>query len=1127
MTSYDRPCFRKWRLLALAFFVLLCSVDFVVALSNRNHSLEWQILTWRNYSSQIRLHPRIILFVTVPWSGEARSLMKELSNLSAYKKERVHLPKLMVIYRNTDKVLADILGATKETTVFCYHYSVSYKYQGRLRVHNILSSFDHLVSLQPEDLLLKTLNTAGDLKAFLGSTDKSVLLLEFCGWSAKLLAKGSNRNESSFHVQDATENGVILGTHLHGETSTTLPSKGKINEKGLRNEKLTCEVKNGPNGIPWLERFSLANDSAPPLDSEFMTSGAGISCTFDEFQQFESFFSKFTTTAREFFLPPERQRFGLVSDRALLSTLGVSGSDSYSWLVMLYYAGCPSCTETLKRGEDLSRVLQMHHSPAIELEGEGHDLEPALPMDKPSVILFVDRSSESLDIRQKSLDALITFREIALQNELFHQRAGQHSLNFRAYSSIPSKGVSRSLSNPIGNERGEFSTATQMVKFKDKMAVMIINEDGKVALNNIAAGEQFQSVNDILGHLLQPKKEAKLSILAKELGFQLLSDDFEVKQVDLLPTQTETAQSVEVEVPSEIPKEEIVESAIYPGKYDLPDTASTTAVQREELAGVTFVRPSPYQKEMGGYVEEGSQFISVKLDRALMTGENSIPKVMSLEEESSVQIGQQVGQKIEHQKFRGCFFFSDGGYQLLRALSGGSEIPSMLILDPISQKHYIFPEEVFSYSSLVNFLDGFSNGSLNSYKHSETIIKSPREPIHPPFLNLDFHEVDSIPRVTALTFSELVQGYNQLDSQNVGHAWMKDVLVLFSNSWCGFCQRAELVIREVYRALKGYVNVLQNGPRNGESRHIHITGKSKDAILNELPQIFLMDCTLNDCNSLLESMGQKELYPTLVLFPAGKKNAIFYKGDMVVTNVIKFVADHGSNSFISEVIMWNGAEKRVVSSYLSKNESPIPVDENDPFVKRNYHEITFNDMTPAEILENNQVGSYTSEDPYKASPHVLVGSVLTATDMLLSAPPFDKSVVLIVKADRSTGFQGLIINKHISWDTLQELNDGLELLKKAPLSFGGPVLAEGMPLVSLSRVVTKPGYPEVLPSVYFLDQLATIKAVEGLNSGNQTVEDYWFFFGCSGWAWNQLFYEIAEGAWHVNNEHGQLDWPQR
>ena len=41
---------------------------------------------------------------------------------------------------------------------------------------------------------------------------------------------------------------------------------------------------------------------------------------------------------------------------------------------------------------------------------------------------------------------------------------------------------------------------------------------------------------------------------------------------------------------------------------------------------------------------------------------------------------------------------------------------------------------------------------------------------------------------------------------------------------------------------------------------------------------------------------QREIYPALVLFPAETKNALSFEGDMAVTDVIKFIAGHGSNS---------------------------------------------------------------------------------------------------------------------------------------------------------------------------------------------------------------------------------------
>lgn len=41
---------------------------------------------------------------------------------------------------------------------------------------------------------------------------------------------------------------------------------------------------------------------------------------------------------------------------------------------------------------------------------------------------------------------------------------------------------------------------------------------------------------------------------------------------------------------------------------------------------------------------------------------------------------------------------------------------------------------------------------------------------------------------------------------------------------------------------------------------------------------------------------QREVYPALLLFPAARKKAILYKGDLAVTDVIRFVAEQGSNA---------------------------------------------------------------------------------------------------------------------------------------------------------------------------------------------------------------------------------------
>jgi putative AlgH/UPF0301 family transcriptional regulator len=83
-----------------------------------------------------------------------------------------------------------------------------------------------------------------------------------------------------------------------------------------------------------------------------------------------------------------------------------------------------------------------------------------------------------------------------------------------------------------------------------------------------------------------------------------------------------------------------------------------------------------------------------------------------------------------------------------------------------------------------------------------------------------------------------------------------------------------------------------------------------------------------------------------------------------------------------------------------------------------------------------------------------------------------------------------------------------------------------MPLVALTRRAVGGQYPEVAPGTYFLGQSATLHEIEEISSGNQCVSDYWFFLGFSSWGWEQLFDEIAQGAWNLSEHKKEpLDWP--
>ncbi|GAV66933.1 DUF179 domain-containing protein, partial [Cephalotus follicularis] len=1087
-------------LLALFLIILTSSSSSSPTVDSESNGIgEWQILTKQNFSSQIRLHTNILLFVTLPWSGESRSLMKDLSESLTKRKDELASLKLMFMYRNTEKTVADAIGATEEITILYYHHSVSYKYLGKLGAPNILHSIYPYLSLSPEQLPLTAINSQDDLSMFLDSTDKAVLLFDFCGWTPTLLAKLNN---------NVTQKG------FNRETDRTPTPREKDNQKGMENGKLKCGIENGFSGIPWLGDFCMLNDSDPFRSTETIKPGVGMSCTFEEFKQFDSFFSKFMTIAREHFLPPERHRFGMVSEASLISSLGVR--DPGSWSAMLYFTGCPSCSKILKESNDIKSALKMDSSLVKELE-DGQDLEPDLPSNEASVLLFVDRSSDSLEARRKSKEALDVYRRLALHYQMSYQMDHQNYTRPEKFSAQAYQVLERTSGHP-GLKL--FQTA-QRIKLKDKMSIMIMTDGKHVNLDDIVPDLQGTTLHGVVEMLLQKKKEAKLSSLAKEVGFNLLSDDVDIKISDESPSQTE--------VESSPPDEVYFTNIVAPNKYQLSHRTSMGTLEHVDESKPTGVEPFSLYQEKKTSFDASKLLLSADSDHQVLDNKLGITtEGMMTEGETSSQ------EQLHFQGFRGSFFFCDGNYRLLKALTGRSIIPSLVIVDPISQRHYVFSKsENFSYSSMVDFLHGFLNGSLLPYQRSESIRRDHREAAHPPFVTLDFREVDSIPQVTTHTFTELVLGFNQSNIKDTAHdfnqsniedthhAWNEDVLVLFSTSWCGFCQRMELVVREAYRAIKGYMKMLNSGSRN-EQTEFRADNLEHDIL--KPPLIYLLDCTLNDCNSILKSINQKEVYPALILFPAERKNAVSYKGDMTVADILKFIANYGSNSQCLRIPR-TLAEKGGRNQEFFKDSSGSANPEEAPTVN-DFHEVLLKNRAPKRDVKYNLIKSQTSRNSHESAFHVVVGSILIATDKLLNAHPFDKSQILIVKVDQNTGFQGLIFNKHISWDTLHELQEGLELLKEAPLSFGGPVIERRMPLVALTRRAVKDQLPEVLPSVYFLDQLATVHESEVLKSGNQSITDYWFFLGYSSWGWSQLINELSDGAWNLSDHNvGQFGWP--
>ncbi|KAJ4822825.1 hypothetical protein Tsubulata_015827 [Turnera subulata] len=1156
----------KWRTLPfLAAFAIIVASTTVAG--ETDGVGQWQILTKLNFSSQIRLHPHILLLVSVPWSGESRALMRDVTDAIVSKEEEFGSLKLMYMHRNSEKMLADAIGAsaTEGLTVLYYHSSLSYRYKGKLNARNILSSIRPYLPISNEDIPLKRLSSVEEVNEFVKSTDKAVILHEFCGWTAKLLAE-VKKNESEIAVDskgfDEGRNG-----------SSAAGGGGKENLKGRDSESMTCGGENGFGGIPWIGGFSSVNDSVPIEEigsDENSEPVGGVFCSHEEFQRFESFFPRFMTVTRELFLPPERHRFGLVSEKLLSSPLGVQ--DYGSWSVVIHFKGCPSCSMALKEGDDLERVIQMDTTISVsslpvllgtlyqnlkmvnfenKLDADGQDVRPTVPAKRPSMLLFVDRSSDLSETKRKSEEALDTFRDLALHytsNDLAFNQNKENPARFSVQSF-------QEYRLPSMHPKLKLSPTARKIKLKDKMSIMIVNEGRQTILGNIASDLQGSSLNEILTYVLQKQGERKLSSVAKEMGFQLLSNDLDIKvpgNVGKLPVEAEVESKEDSVISS---KETLVSINVDlhkdPSIYldEKPQTGDIkTSFRSDEVSNIHessqpdgIKTSSQDDEEKTTYVDESRHLLSTKSDQLILDHEMHTSEGMKEDEKISSNFDNLGETLLNSQTFEVSFFFSDGDDRLLRELTGDTNIPSLVAIDPSLQQHHVFPkQEGLNYRSMEDFLHRFLNGSLLLYQRSESDPRSSREGIHPPFVNMDFHEADSIPKVAVHSFTEQVLGFNQSDNNKISNAWNEDVLVLFGNSWCGFCQRMDLVVREVYRAIKGYMNILKSESGDGET--VFGGDNAKSSTL-KLPKIYRMDCTLNDCSWILRSLDQREVYPALLFFPAETKTGISYEGALTVAEVVRFMADHGSNSrhltgekvfpialkIFSLVdylgIISTASNKRVRNHDVFLDKSPITVDEDALAAKDQSLEVLLKNLPVKTTVEHEESVPRVTKSSHGTAPRVMVGSILVATEKLPA--PFDKSMILIVKADQSTGFQGLIYNKPLGWDSLHKLEEELEVLKEAPLSFGGPLINPGLPLVSLTRGAVTGEHPEVAPGVYFLDQLSTYRVIEELKSGNHSLIDYWFFLGFSSWSWDQLFDEIALGAWNLNDSFEVQEQPSK
>ncbi|KAG2537396.1 hypothetical protein PVAP13_9NG293200 [Panicum virgatum] len=990
---------------------------------------EWQILTRANFSSQIRLHPHVLVIATMPWYGESRALMADIEHLVGSDEELGRL-KLMVVYRNSEKLLTDAIGATEGIKVVYYQHSMQFKYQGKLRARDILSSTRHIMSLKHEETPFEVLHTKEDVETFIESTDKSIILYESCGWFTRLAHghAGSNQTYEVASSNNHTENGLsFVGADESGGKAifpTNRPSIILFIDRLSHSSKVRDESKfvikllrqYVQNNYPFHVSTRVLSSSTSKTSSEVVDSlrNTGISDSHSESGRLSAWASKLMA----------------LGDK--MSVMVVNDGDNILYRTSSHDSGSNPLYDVL------TKLL--------------HKTRPGHRLKKTRINLVTKDVGPNM---------LSDDSKIQVVNSL----SAQESEYKRVHNSVA---TSDNSNDDIAEVSVDENTAEETEYIDDGQAPSILEKTPATYPYENDNDNDNDLESDVAEVEDQSKSEAsdRSPDLQEDVSFNAYSSG-EVEGIlhkrIVEKTVTETFESDERNMHAD--QEESVSS------NEQDDGSSVLDKKFRKNENVIY-------EENTCNLHEGSEESDTRCPHHATCSSSCSPV------KDDTDFTEHVTSSISDDRFAGSFYFSDGGYRLLKTLTGGSRIPSL------------------------NYLDSFTNGSLPSYYHVTSLAISSKELPRPPFVNHDFHEANSIPQLTTNSFCPLVFGSAGCDSksevpfsntENLSSGWNKDVMVLFSNSWCGFCQRAELVVRELHRSFKSFSSYSDSSSANAQDVQVHAEGKNEKYAMKGFPVIYMIDCPSNECHHLLKSAGMEELYPTLLLFPAENKSAIAYEGGMSVAHLIEFLESHVSNSrhlLEYKGYMW---KKRMAT----QQDAPQAIQ---------FH------------ISDKGSGSVGSDLPSHSD--VITGSILTATDKLGTTVPFDNAKVLIVSSDSHGGFHGLIINKRLSWGIFKNLDSSMEPIKYAPLFYGGPVVVQGYHLVSLSRVAWE-GYMQVIPGVYYGNIIATSRVVTRIKSGEQSVDDLWFFLGYSGWGYNQLLDELSEGAWLVSVkpiEH--LDWPE-
>ncbi|MCO5609299.1 hypothetical protein L7F22_063525 [Adiantum nelumboides] len=1147
-----------------SIFSLFCCWWLLLFCVVHSSELQWIRLTHDNFSSEVRTHPFLLCLATVPWCGESRSLMRELSKSLSI-----------------DESLHSLV-----------QYSIPLKYNGKPRLQNILTAIHRAIGLSFWDMPLQKLETAADLESFMRSTEKAVILFDFCNYTNKIrkskhhqvvdntifmspgvrdksnvgqvkndkFVKSSNTNAAPEILEDSTQQVSNIGdsqsnslleqsdVQEYVEISPKLISRKSVglhqmllgdrikdsndfckdgasrNSVGIENDVqhqvASCESENdfaSLNAPSYLfgKRFSEEDRYEKNWFTDSTKTGVFArvdGCNRTEYSHFAKVYQSLIKIARAYTLTPEVANFAIIGNKNLLSTWGFERMQNETWFLMQWMSDWPDLSKLYYESETLESYLFGQKQLVKELSRESINIPSSVCNNTLPVILFIDKVSAVPDVRRQSWEALAALRAFA------REYGRLEDLEMQASTSMDFEMESKPVREP---KRAKSVIEEQMSK--DSFLGMKSMFGRNVVL---------QSTNQLVRVSKDPSSKHR-NLLPPDTAFdgdivsRVLVEDNEKLKVDASVLNKEL--------------QELEFSKLLLSKDNAIYKIKNGQIVQENAADSKPFMPEGLESALSSSV--GASFVGLNSASSADKGKQGLPSVEVMEE--------QVMTEANHGIIF-SFYFADGEDQWKDMVRAALPYPSLVILDCLRGGEFIFPahNQSIDYMSLKVFFDQLVAKKLQKAYRSEVAQRKPRKQVQPPFVNLDFHEVDGVPRVNSQRLLELLAQRSMVSLSFLDGAkdmplfWERAALVLFTTPSCGFCKRTELVFRELHQLLTRYLNrstregysTYDTAYQNVEMIGGNLLASKEMEIEQKLPRLFQIDCTLNDCSGFFQSIDQEELYPSVILYPAQNKNRpIVFGGISTVQDILKFIAvEGGAGTNVFSMLQGTQKKRSDTTAYTQTGECVVPQSSQSLLIasrssssRHTYHFTADTTGSPSNLFKTDDNKHQTAIKPIV---YPTVSSVLVATEQFSkSSKVFESSKILIVKVDGQEGFQGLIFNKPLAWNILTGLDTEMKpLVNKTVLCYGGPVILQGEPFLSLSRLKDADGFTEVVPGVYVGGPAATMHVFQSIKEGKLQAADFWFFLGHAVWGWQQLLNEIEQQWWNLTSyEEGTIQLPIR